>query len=242
MRFSPDGTWLVGPGPSIEPGTLRVWDASSGKLLRSWSAHAFAITTLAVSPRGDLVASAGAEAKGPDGAHPLADITVKLWDASSGAAVATLTGLAGEISSVAFSPSGDRLVTADRGGLVRLWTVPDGSVVRDLASPPAPTSSLTVNSYGKSAAFSPDGQWVAAAGVDWTLARSPRGDIGHSGVISIWSVADGRPRQRRLVSLSEGNLGWIAWSPTGKALAAGTRSGARIWCLEDVAGTPPVAR
>lgn len=241
MHFSPDGSWLVGPGPSIEPGSLRVWDAATGKLLRTWPAHAFGVTTLAVSPRGDLVASAGAEAKGPDTAHPLADLTVKLWDAGSGAAVATLTGLAGPVNSVAFSPSGDRLVTADRGGLVRLWTVPDGSAVRDLASPPAPTNSLTVNSYGKSAAFSPDGQWVAAAGVDWTLAKSPRGDVGHSGVISIWSVVDGSPK-RRLVSLSEANLGWIAWSPTGKALVAGTRTGARVWCLDEGAGTPPVAR
>jgi WD40 repeat protein len=225
LRFSPDGAWLVGPGPSTAMATIRVWDATTGKLLRSWPGHGYAIHALAVSPRGDLVASAGAEAQGAEATRPL-DVTVKLWDAATGAQLARFEGHERVITSVAFSPMGDRLLASDRGGLVRLWSVPDGRVVRDLATPPPPTGSLTVNLLGSSAAFSADGQWIASAGVDWTLTS------GHSGDIAIWSAVDGTLKQR-LTSLAEGNLGSIAWAPNGKSLVAGTRTGARVWCLED---------
>lgn len=135
------------------------------------------------------------------------------------------------ITSLAFSPDGTRLLSSDQNGLVRLWSVPDGAVVRDLASDWTMLPSF-VRTFGNSAALSPDGALVASAGVDWSITEGP------SGAIALWSALDGTLRAR-LLSLNEASLGTLQWSPDGKLLAAGTGTGMRIWCLDELPSTPP---
>lgn len=74
---------------------------------------------------------------------------------------------------------------------------------------------------------------AARAGVDWTVTEA------HTGSISLWSVQDGSLKAR-LLSLVEGNLGSIQWSPDAKLFAAGTSAGVRIWCLDELATAPTV--
>jgi hypothetical protein len=124
-------------------------------------------------------------------------------------------------------------LASDLSGLVRLWSVPDGAVARDLA-PAVHGTSLTVNMYGLSATFSPDGQHVAGNGVDWDIGMG-------SGVVAIWSATDGH-LERRLASLGDGNLGWVGWSPTDKVIVAGSMAGGlRVWCLDETAPAIPPA-
>jgi len=49
---------------------------------------------------------------------------VRLWDAGSGAALATLSGHLNEAKSVAFSADGLWLASGGADGTVRLWGVP----------------------------------------------------------------------------------------------------------------------
>jgi WD40 repeat protein len=89
---------------------VKLWDPATGTAVSTLSGHAGVVSSVAFSPDGRLLASAGST-----------DKTVKLWDPATGTAVSTLSGHAGVVSSVAFSPDGRLLASASGDMTVRLW-------------------------------------------------------------------------------------------------------------------------
>jgi WD40 repeat protein len=87
-----------------------LWDAASGKVLRSPVEHAGTVEGVAASAGGKLLATAGSEGK------------VRLWDASLGKELASLE-LDAPAWSVALDPDGRYLAAGDRGGAVKVWEV-----------------------------------------------------------------------------------------------------------------------
>lgn len=93
VAISPDGRWIAS---GARDGTLRIYDAGSGSLLRSWAGHTGEVTTIAFSADSVLVASSSF------------DKTIKLWSVSDGRLVRTLTGHTDVVWSVVFHPDGRR--------------------------------------------------------------------------------------------------------------------------------------
>jgi WD40 repeat protein/serine/threonine protein kinase len=249
VAFSPDGRRLASGGWDS---TARVWDAASGQEVLTLKRHTgavhgvtfnrlgcplpkAAVTTVAFSPDGHRLASAGADnnvrlwnaasggellvlkghtaavtcvAFSPDG-HRLAsaggDRTVQLWDAVSGREVLTLKGHTGWVTSVAFSPDGRRLASAGWDKTVRLWDAASGREVRTLERHTGEVVAV---------AFSPDGRRLASAGED--------------GPVRLWDAVSGQ----ELLTL-KGHTGWVtsvAFSPDGRRLAsAGWDKTVRLW-------------
>jgi WD40 repeat protein len=157
VAVSPDGR-RVASGNSVWDGTRRdwttevkVWDAQTGREVVTYKGNAGWITSVAYSPDGKRLASAGRGFPGAGGGE------IKVWDAETGQELHTLpdSGL-----SLAFSPDGRRIagpLGGYRVGEVKVW---DAETGREL---------LTLQGHAsvvRSVAFSPDGQRLASGGFD----------------------------------------------------------------------------
>jgi hypothetical protein len=140
VAFSPDGRALAS---GSWDGTIRLWDAASGALLRTLEGHTWSVSSVAFSPDGRALASGSL------------DNTIRLWDAASGALLRTLEG-----SSVAFSPDGRLLASGSLDRTIRLWDAASGALLRTLEGHTGDVNSV---------AFSPDGRALASGSLDNTI-------------------------------------------------------------------------
>jgi WD40 repeat protein len=93
-------------------GTVILWDATSGSPIRSFS-----------MPEGDRGASVAIHADGNVIAAGNASGQLILWDAESGAVLSQSQGPFVKHSDLAVLPDGQRILTGDADGIVRMWTV-----------------------------------------------------------------------------------------------------------------------
>jgi WD40 repeat protein len=202
VAFSPDGGRLAVGGPLPE-GMVRVYDVTSGQLLRTLQGHV-RVVSVAFSPDGRRLASAGM------------DKTVKLWDPTTGHEILTLRGHADLVGRVLFSPDGQCLVSASGDGTVRVWD----------ATPFDPRSdpqTLTLSGHGGPVyglAFRPDGRQLASASADTSLRLWD---------VSAGAAVGPDPLIRTFAGhISE--VLCVAFSPDGRCLLSGSNdSTARFW-------------
>jgi hypothetical protein len=102
VAFSPDGKCLASWGCDH---TLRRWDLTTGKELRSWPLKAKDIYCYTLSPDARVLLERGGD-----------DHRLRLWDATAGKEIRTLPRQAGRVVEWRFSQDGRRLAVGLEGG------------------------------------------------------------------------------------------------------------------------------
>ena len=164
FSWSPDGRSLASAGWD---GTVKTWDAASGKKILTLRGHVRDkwINAVVWSPDGTRLASGGW------------DQTVKVWDTSTGQELVSLHGHTGAVWTLAWSPDGRRLASAGFDGGVRVWHPASGQEMLSLRG------ELPGRRNIESVAWSHDGMRLAAVGggririwdanVGYAYARTP---------------------------------------------------------------------
>ncbi len=235
VAFSPPampGEPLIATGGVVD-GTVRVWDAVTGKLLRALKRDQGYVADLAFSPDGSTLASADASA-------------VDLWNPATGEDKGLLR-YSGAVSGVAWNPdpANTELAAAGSGGFVMLWNFYAGLPIDS-------TSAISTVLHGKlglvnDVAYTADGSRLTAGGADgvvytwapittkemrmfepvtgvaWSLDGQRIAAVGY-GVVQLWdprtlsSVGDELRGQNGLVNS-------VAFDPREKLVAAGGDGG-----------------
>jgi WD40 repeat protein len=197
--------------------------------------HTAAVRSAAFSPDGKYFIS------GSD------DMTLRLWEVSTGREIREIKGHSGLISSVDFSPDGKYVVSGSRDTTIRLWEVNTGKEIRRFNGHDAAVNSV---------AFSLSGKIVISGGDDKTVrlwqvstAKEIRVLKGHEGAVNsvrldrqgklalsgswdgtlrLWEVATGN--NIRVFEADKSCVNAVNFSPDGRFVLAGSDDGRlRMW-------------
>jgi WD40 repeat protein len=188
-------------GKSLAIGVSDVIKLNNGTSLdeeRELVGHTGQVGALAWTPDGAILASGA-----------INDNTIRLWNPATGRLIRTLTGHTGWIRSLAVSPDGKLLASGSTDRTIRLWDIATGRSLHTLEGHTGLLGGVS---------FSPDGQSLASGSRD--------------GTVRLWDVASGQQCSgfKFEAPLSQDGVTryWmtgVAFSPDGKALAAGATDG-----------------
>jgi WD40 repeat protein len=144
-HFPEDGATIAS---GSDDQTVKLWDITTGKCLKTLQGHTSWVNSVAISPDGTTLVSGSA------------DRTIKLWDIRTGECLKTLQGHTQRVQSVAISPDSATLISSSNDQTVKLWDISTGECLKTLQG-----HTHTIGSV----AISLDGTTVASGSFDETI-------------------------------------------------------------------------
>ncbi|MFC9897267.1 WD40 repeat domain-containing protein [Nocardia sp. NPDC127579] len=147
VAFTPDGSLVTGGKDHL----VRLWNLDTGTQIRSMAGHEHAVTALAVSPDGSRIATGSA------------DMTVRVWDTSTGKPSGFVPGgHLNSVSKVAFTTDGRHVVSTAHDNSVQFW---DAATGKPVGNPMREGD----HRYAQSLAIDPNRHRIAAGYDDGTI-------------------------------------------------------------------------
>ena len=229
-----------------EDRTLRCWDVGSGELEHVYRGHTLAVKGLAIRGDDRTVATLSEDgtvrvwelatkasrvlhkardhqlsgiafaADGNTLAFGAGDWTIRLVTLD-GSSEQTLSGHTGIVRCVAFVPGEAQLVSGADDGVVRVWSLPDGNLLRELAGHDGGVDSIAVTS---------DGTHIVSGSKDKT--------------IRVWGLDTGEELQ-----VLDGHAGYVKAvvisAATGQVMSGSTDRTIRQWDIDATSGNGVVS-
>ena len=198
-------------------GSVRAWDLIRYRNFRTFTATTrLSFSSVAVDPSGEVVC-----------AGSLDSFDIHVWSIQTGQLLDQLSGHEGPVSSLAFAPSGDALVSGSWDHTVRIWSI----FGRTQTSEP-----LQLQADVLHIAVRPDSKQIAISTLDgqltfWSMSEATQ----QAGVDGRRDVSGGRKiSDRRTAANVAGTKSFncIAYSTDGSCVIAGGNS--KFVCLYDV--------
>jgi WD40 repeat protein len=208
-RFFTAGSW----------GEVHCWPIGAGKLMPRWSVkevHASWLRRLAVSPRGDWLATCGN------------DCMVRVFSTASGKLVRELKGHEHPVMSVAFHGDGGSLASGDLLGGVKHWDLASGKCQRSLDAGKLYKKYQQYDQGGvRAMTFDSAGKTLYCAGFEGTNANQAQG---HPTIVALdWASGKQQVIMTTRTSFA-GPIVDVAYHPAGYLIGAGSsEAGGALW-------------
>ncbi len=198
-------------------GSVRAWDLIRFRNFRTFTAPTrSSFSSVAVDPSGEIVCAGSVDS-----------FDIHVWSVQTGQSLDQLSGHEGPVSSLAFAPSGDTIVSGSWDHTVRIWSI----FGRTQTSEP-----LQLQADVLDVAFRPDSKQIAVSTLDgqltfWSVSEGSQ----EAGVDGRRDVSGGRKiSDRRTAANAAGTKAFncIAYSTDGSCVIAGGNS--KYVCLYDV--------
>jgi WD40 repeat protein len=142
IAFSKDDK-RIAAGTSFQ--TVSVFNAVNSQVLYTLKGHNFSVTSVAFSPDGKMLLSAGTN--------------IKLWSVGTGNLLNTFEPHTDYINQAAFSPNGKSILSASNDRTIKVLSVTNGEILASFEDHASGVNCIS---------FSPDGQFIASGSIDAT--------------------------------------------------------------------------
>jgi WD40 repeat protein/serine/threonine protein kinase len=196
VAVSADGRWLA---RALHDATIDLWDIAAGTHAEVLREYRYGAEFLTFSGDGRVLAAAG----GPN------EPTIRVWDTADMSKLCVIEAHAAMIAELAFSPDARTLASASHDGLVKLWNLETGALLKSFDAGSGAATGVS---------FSSDGRTLAAC------------HLMHPSIASIkfWNRTNGK-----LVSTVETTAGYVrgaVFSPDDRTITAGYAGpGVKSW-------------
>jgi WD40 repeat protein/tRNA A-37 threonylcarbamoyl transferase component Bud32 len=209
VAISPNSQ-ILASGSGVNDMTIKIWDLTTAKLLRTLPGHSSGIMLIAFCPEEQTLVSVSS------------DKTIKIWNLGRSRLLRTFIDPddSSSLWSAAVSPDGETLAMG-YSGKIKLWNLYTGEIYRLLLNEEQYSDGFSLELITSSVAISPDGQIVAAGSSD--------------GKIKGWYIDDGE----LACIFSMGNseiVNTVAFSPDGNILVGSNRQESIIKLWHPISG------